>query len=208
MTKKNKPERATMSSAPLNPSPSIGDNGLARAAQANADTATASNAAADQTPLPTLRGGGIGADEASGNQEPDNQGPVRSSTRIPFGSSQQRLTYPPRPGFYRYWFRDDPGRIMRAKAAGYEHVIDEITGQAISRNGGATDTGKGLDMFLMEQPMHFHEEDVALGQKPVDEIDRAIRDGALGREKDGAQANTRYQPEGRGIKIGVGNRAR
>lgn len=202
-----KPRRATMSepSAPDRAAPAA--NSLAAAAaQATIHSADASNAPAD-LPMPVPQVDGIGSDEASGsNPEPTtSSGPARA-VRVPFGSSQQRLTYPSRPGFYRYWFRDDPGRIMRAKAAGYEHVLDEATGEPISRNGGATETGKGLDMFLMEQPMLFHEEDMALAQKPVDEIDRAIREGAIGREKDGAQANTRYQPEGRGIRIGVGNR--
>jgi hypothetical protein len=197
MTNRNRqqPQRVTPAAAQNQPTV----NALAAATQSQSG---ASDAPDSEMPAP--QHGGVTSDKPSTSTDQHDPGAEQGPgprTRIPFGASQQKLSYPPRPGFHRHWFRDDPGRVERAKAAGYDHVQDPLTGQPVSRLGGVAEGGGGLGMYLMEQPQHWHDEDVALGQKPVDEIDRAIKYGALGREKDGGEAATRYQPEGRGIKI-------
>lgn len=194
MTKQNRPQRVT---------PSAPDNALAAAntAAPSEHQPDASNAAGSNE-MPAPDHGAVTQDDFPSEQHAPaaEQGPGRR-TRVPFGATQQKLSYPPRPGFHRHWFRDDPGRVERAKQAGYDHVQDPSTGQPVTRLGGVAEGGGGLDMYLMEQPQHWHDEDVAAGQKPVDEIDRAIKHGAIGREKAGGEAETRYQPDGRGIKI-------
>jgi hypothetical protein len=207
MTNKNKPPASAQPQrvAPMAPQPNDTMNALAASAAPAPQTSppAASQAADHEMQMPSSQPDAVTSDDQASTEhrEPGaEQGPGRR-TRIPFGAAQAKLSYPPRPGFHRHWFRDDPGRVERAKAAGYDHVEDPLTGQPVSRLGGVADGGGGLSMYLMEQPQHWHDEDVALGQKPVDEIDRAIRHGAIGREKAGAESDVRYQPEGRGIKI-------
>lgn len=185
----------------VQPSSAAPENALAAASAAASQPQPAVNDAAAHQ-MPDAEHGAVTQDASIQEQhDPEAEhGPGRR-TRVPFGATQQKLSYPPRPGFHRHWFRDDPGRVERAKAAGYDHVTDPQTSRPVTRLGGAAEGGGGLDMYLMEQPQHWHDEDVALGQKPVDEIDRAIRHGAIGREKAGGESETRYQPEGRGIKI-------
>jgi len=53
-------------------------------------------------------------------------------------------------------------------------------------------------MYLMEQKREWYEEDQIAKQKPVDETDKAIREGSLGSQ--GLQDHEKYAPDG-GIKI-------
>lgn len=122
--------------------------------------------------------------------------PVRE--RVPFGTVEQTLAYPNRPGYRRYWFNDTPGRINRAKQAGYSHVIDPDTGNPVARITGQTEKGDGQNSFLMEIPMEWYQEDM---ERQAQERERALNDIRNGRAGQGADDN-RYIPQSRGgIKI-------
>ena len=63
-------------------------------------------------------------------------------------------------GYYHRWFQDRDGRISRAQAAFYEHVVDE-QGNNYSRPSGP------YSMHLMRLPMKYREEDLELKRKRV-----------------------------------------
>ena len=78
-------------------------------------------------------------------------------------SNMKKLEVPPgllEEGYYYYWFQDKDGRISQAKAAYYEHVIDE-QGNNYSRASGP------YTMLLMRLPQQYRDEDNALKKKRV-----------------------------------------
>jgi hypothetical protein len=103
---------------------------------------------------------------------------VTRATRKPFGSQNQKLYLPPRPGYYRHWFNDVPGRIDEALAAGYTHVLD-AQGRPISRLVGRTDRGDGMRAYAMELPEEWFREDMQRGQELVDSRAAGIKRGDL-----------------------------
>lgn len=122
--------------------------------------------------------------------------------RRPFGSRSQKLAYDARPGYYRRWFNDTPGRIDDAKAAGYK-IVKDASGKEVARPVGVYDNGAAMLAYLMEIPQEWYDQDIAVQQKVLDEMDDAIRRGALQGKpgKDGV-----YIPA-QGIKIGSSSRA-
>lgn len=123
---------------------------------------------------------------------------VNEDTRLPFGSAQQRLDYPRREGYYRHWFNDTPGRLARALAAGYKHVLDN-DGKVVHRPVGTNGPGGGLlSGYLMEIPVEWWNNDMIAQQKKLDQIDADIRRGNI-QGKVGEDG--RYVPESRPIKI-------
>ena len=136
------------------------------------------------------------------NQEHPRRGRPPSVTqapaqrpRKPFGTLEQKMVAPERPGYRRYWFNDDPGRVDRAKGAGYEHVLD-AKGAPVSMVVGRSDAQKGLQAFLMEIPIEWYEEDMATQQAERDLKMRDIQEGKLGETK----GDNRYIPS-QGIKV-------
>lgn len=120
---------------------------------------------------------------------------VDAKERKPFGSQEQTLAYPKRPGFRRYWFNDDPGRIMRAHEAGYAHVMDPKTGQPVQRITGVTD-GRGRSSFLMEIPIQWYQEDM---QRQAAELSARLNEIRQGKADPSGSGN-QYVPQ-QGIKI-------
>jgi hypothetical protein len=104
---------------------------------------------------------------------------VSKEDRKPFGSQTQKLAYPPRTGFHRHWFNEEPGRIDAALAAGYTHVEDK-EGRKVQRIVGVNTAGGPLNAYLMEIPEEWYQEDMAEQQRLVDEKDAAIREGSVG----------------------------
>lgn len=102
--------------------------------------------------------------------------PPQSRTRKPFGSMEQKLAAPERPGYRRYWFNDEPGRIIRAAEAGYSHV-DGVDGQKISRVVGKLDGGHAQIAFLMEIPVEWYMEDMQRDQNEWERTMTAIKGG-------------------------------
>lgn len=101
--------------------------------------------------------------------------------RVPFGAFEQVLAYPQRPGYRRYWANDTPGRIQRFKSAGYGHVIDDVSGEPVSRITDVAN-GRGRASYLMETPMRWYQQDMgkqaAALQRRLDDI----RNGKAGQD--------------------------
>jgi hypothetical protein len=120
----------------------------------------------------------------------DSPRPVR--VRVPFGGSEFKMTATAQPGYHLHWFNDRPGRIDRAKLAGYEHILDG-KGQPISM---VVDTqpgvGGGMLAYAMEIPIEFWTADLKVTQDKIKADEEVIRKGLLGhKEGDG-----RYVPPG------------
>lgn len=110
--------------------------------------------------------------------------------RKPFGSTSQKLYWPPRPGFHRHWFNDAPGRIEEAIEAGYDHV-QEKGGQPVKRKVGKHSSGDAMYAFLMETPEEYFQEDMAAQQKLVDEKIAGVYEGEVLRERLGPTESKR-----------------
>lgn len=139
--------------------------------------------------------------EAATTEAPSRR--VTRESRRAFGSMDQKLAAPKRPGFHRHWFNEIPGRIDAAREAGYEHVQDRH-GKNERRVVGKTAAGEPLYGYLMEIPQEWYDDDVEKEQAHVDETDLAIRRGKLNEQQD----EKRYVPEHRGIKISSPGRSR
>lgn len=124
-----------------------------------------------------------------------SEGPARRVNRVPFGSLEQKLAWPPREGYRRYWFKDSPGRIQRAQEAGYEHVKNKEN-KNVSRVTGTAEGGGAEISFLMEIPMEWYLEDMAREQQAIDEREASIKRGAT----QGAEVEKGYVPS-QGIHI-------
>jgi hypothetical protein len=94
--------------------------------------------------------------------------------RVPFGTKQQRLDNTPIPGFQCYWVNDIPGRVERAKRAGYEHVTDE-DGSPVKEVVGVSPTGGPLHAYRMKLPIEFYQEDMEAKEKPRAQVDEEMR---------------------------------
>lgn len=126
-------------------------------------------------------------------EEGDNDRPANFQRR-PFGSQLPKLYYPQRKGYHRHWFNDKPGRVDRAKQAGYA-IVRGNDGKPVCR----VVTGGGMRAFLMEIPLHLYNEDMLAQQKTVDEIDKAIRAGKMSAPNAQEEA-ARYVPT-KGIRF-------
>jgi hypothetical protein len=104
--------------------------------------------------------------------------PRHRPTRRPFGSMDQKLAWPLIPGFHLHWFNDVPGRIDRAKEAGYEHVKD-ADGKLVQRIVGVSNAGDGLVGFLMKIPQDWYEEDMKKEQDRIEQFDDDLRRGQI-----------------------------
>lgn len=180
-------QRATRSSG-VTPPPPVAQN---QATVVTAESVSDQSIAADTTGQSP--GGGV---------EPQEQAsePQMRATRIPFGTTEEKLKLPDVPGFRTYWFNDTPGRIDRAKAAGYEHRLD-ANRQPISRVVGVSTGGQGgLRAYAMIIPMEFFKEDQAAELAKVDAVHSQIVNGKL-ETKDG---DNRYVPKDRPIRFDQG----
>lgn len=93
-------------------------------------------------------------------------------TRTPLGAFSQKLAYAPRPGYYRHWFNDSPGRVQEAVQGGWSHVTADNR-KPVARHVGSGRDGKGLMAYLLEIPEVIREED----QQRFHDIARARIDG-------------------------------
>lgn len=135
------------------------------------------------------------ADHEADGEAPQPKRRVTRETRKPFGSLDQKLAYPARPGYHRHWFTDKPGRITAAREAGYEHVMDE-TGKMVSRVVGKDKKGDAEIGYLMEIPQEWYDEDMKRVQDRVNQTDQAIRRGVDNSTED----DGRYVPS-QGITV-------
>lgn len=124
-------------------------------------------------------------------------GAVRN--RKPFGSQEQQLAWPPIPGFRLYWFNDTPGRVARAKEAGYEHVLDPASGEPVKRNVGRGEGSQaGLTAYLMKIPIEWYQEDTAAAQAALETRLRDIREGR-------GQGENQYVTSRHSVRSGTGS---
>ena len=131
------------------------------------------------------------------SDRPAHASRVSRENRKPFGNMQQKLYWPKRAGFQRYWFNDHPGRIASALAAGYAHVKDE-NGRPVSRTVGTMKSGAGMVAYLMEIPEEWYNDDMQRGQEVVDRTANDIHRGRVGP----LAAEPSYaSAQGRGISI-------
>lgn len=150
----------------------------------------------------------IGGDEAAQQQQFADQPPLprrpaaQEGERVPFEDAELKMAWPSRPGYRRYWFNDVPGRIMRAKRAGYTHVIDSDTGGNAEVISDKTVQG-GRKSYLMELPMPLYQQDMARNASRVQASLDQIRSGQAGP----GSGDNRYIPStGISITHGVGGR--
>ncbi len=123
--------------------------------------------------------------------------------RTPLGT-RKRLTCEQRPGDVRRWVNDEPGRVERFKAAGYETVTDDLKvgdpradtstqmGSAVTADGGG-----GVRMVLMEIPEGFYREDQAAKQQHVDRSEDGLRpQGIKGKQYGGLHGSLKITRRG------------
>lgn len=99
---------------------------------------------------------------------------VRTGIAQPFGSQKQKMAYPEREGYKRYWFNDEPGRIEQALSGGYTHVQKD--GQNVTLT---VDKTTGMKAYLMEIPQEWWEEDMRAAQEVVDRREADLRRGSI-----------------------------
>jgi hypothetical protein len=132
--------------------------------------------------------------------------------RRPFGINENKFDFPERPGFHNHIFNDLPGRVERAKEAGYAHVLDK-EGKPVKLIVDKGSDGRGMNGYLMEIPREWYEEDMALVQRESDKVDQAILRGRRPARNDSelqgaeaeASADHSYIPKS-GIRIAAGRR--
>lgn len=99
--------------------------------------------------------------------------------RVPFGVPVKRFNAPEEDGHvYRVFndnWRKEPGRIERARMAGYEMVNHERSGESV----GTNEDGSEIKGVLMRIPKELYEEDQAKKQEQLDKIDAQIKGGSL-----------------------------
>lgn len=105
-------------------------------------------------------------------------GRATRADRQPFGTQEQKLAWPPIPGFHLHWFNDDPGRIDRAKRAGYE-MVNDADGKPVQTVVGTARGGGSLLAFLMKIPQEWADEDRAANDEIYFRRMEAIRNGGV-----------------------------
>lgn len=120
---------------------------------------------------------------------------------IPMSAPTKRLEVPERPGYVRYWFRGDPGRLQRAQQAGYRFVdrnevnINNFDVGGDAKDSGNTDMGTRVSLvtgddtgpdgqpnrlYLMEVPKELYEYGQKLLQERNDSIAEELSSGMIG----------------------------
>ena len=106
----------------------------------------------------------------------------RSEMRVPIGAKRDIINCSDTPeGYVDRWVNDDPGRIDKFKAAGYEFVesgkvgTSGVDGTHSEQGVVSKDMGKGVTAYRMRQRADYFEEDQAEKQRIVDESENAMR---------------------------------
>ena len=111
--------------------------------------------------------------------------------RVSMGSPERKFNCPSDDGFHYRVFNDnwqkEPGRIQRAKNAGYE-IVEGHDQIAV----GTNEDGSAIKGVLMRQLQEHYDEDQAAKQKEIDKVDEQIMTGDFKKGKD----DKRYSPDG------------
>lgn len=102
---------------------------------------------------------------------------------------------------YHYRFvNDTPGRVQSLVAQDYDPA-PEMGAKADGNNLGSVNTaqagvadGKPFNAVLMRKPIKMHEEDQREKQRPLDEIDAAIRRGDVSKQNNQLNGAGVYTP--------------
>lgn len=137
---------------------------------------------------------------SSGLSADSGLAPPMMRVRKPFGNRDQKLAYPSRPGYHRHWFNDEPGRIMKAQDAGYEHVKNERD-QPVQMVVGIGRGGQPQIAFLMETLQQWYDEDMAAQDDVVLSLMQEIGRGDYARPA-GVDGGARYVPDSTGTGRG------
>jgi hypothetical protein len=133
---------------------------------------------------------------SSGQSADEPNAPIAPrQQRVPFGTLEQRLKDRARPGYRGYIFNDTPGRIERARLAGYTHILD-VEGKPVSQIVGTASGGGPLHAYAMEIPEEDFRQDFLAEQAKLDAIDHSIHQGQL----EAKAGDNRYVPKD-GIKF-------
>lgn len=128
---------------------------------------------------------------------------ISRENRRGFGNQGQKLAYPKREGYFRYWFNDTPGRVDGAKESGYTHVIDPSTGKNAQTVVGVQPNGDPLYAYLLEIPQEWRDDDAAALEEKNSANEEAIKSGP--QPQNGKDAGNFYaQAQGRKLTIGRG----
>lgn len=154
-------------------------------------------------------------------QQNPGSGPEKSFKRIPLSVPQRKLEVPEIPGYHLRWFRGTQSRLAQAVQAGYEFVSpDEVKlnnvslggdasktgntdmGSRVSvAEGGETENGQAVRLYLMKQKLEFKAEDDAILSKRNDSVVAALtvgfRQGTIGLEESMRQGETREDADQR-----------
>ncbi len=124
-----------------------------------------------------------------------------SMARVPFGGFSYKLEVANKdPEYYYYWQKDVGDNLERMLLAGYEFVTRRQAGRELPESltnrdltggkeslddrmcvhGGRDEYGKEYKLYLMRQPMAFHEEDMKRDAERADTIDQSIRRQTFG----------------------------
>ena len=124
--------------------------------------------------------------------------PTRRRPRAEIGGVRLKLKAPERPGFFRRWFVDKPGRIAEAEELVYTHVSDPCiksdgTDTRTRRITGTDGQGAPQYSYLMETPLVEYqagitdkeeahatfEESIRRGQDPHGQLRDAYGEGSI-----------------------------
>ena len=125
--------------------------------------------------------------------------PAKRNKRVPFGVARTKLAIEQTlEGYHMHWVNDTPGRIGQAMAGDYTFVdpkeinLDSTRDNKVTVLVGTQEDGSPMNAYLMKIPLEFYYDDQEAGQKPLDQIDNAIRGGQLSAPGDSSAG--RYVP--------------
>lgn len=134
---------------------------------------------------------------------------------VPFDTPWARLSHPDLPGFHCHWFNDTPGRIPRARRAGYQFVtreevpffgdrpndpsVREDVGDQVRTVVGSHDSGEAIWAVLMKIPLDIYNNQQK--GREARELEKLVAATRKGQEKDVPGRDELYPTAG-GIKVG------
>ena len=128
-------------------------------------------------------------------EETPTEEPPRKK-RVPFGVPKQHFTAPDNDGYHYRVFNSEwakePGRVERAKLAGYELVNREGARSVV----GTNEDGSPITGMLMRIPQELYDEDQKLKEVELDKVDEQIYGGDFASKP----GDKRYMPSDGGVK--------
>lgn len=127
---------------------------------------------------------------------------VTDENRIPMSLPNLQLQVPAIEGYEMHWFADRPGRINRARAAGWVFVDpSEVSlnnfglaadlkdsgntdlGTRVSVHGGTAEHGGAERLYLMKIKKEWYDKDMSLREDATEKVVQGLRSGMIGADK-------------------------